>query len=71
MAKEGIKMPEDSKYVGKYAKFKDFERQIKPPFIIYTDFESTLVPENNGKLNPDESYTNKYQKHVACSYGFK
>ena len=28
----------------------------------YTDFESTLVPENNGNHNPDESYTNKYQK---------
>ena len=21
--------------------------------------------------NPDESYTNKYQKHVVCSYGYK
>ena len=20
--------------------------------------------------NPNESYTNKYQKHVACSYGY-
>ena len=26
---------------------------------------------DNGKQNPDESYTNKYQKHVACSYGCK
>ena len=23
------------------------------------------------KQNPDESYTNKYQKHVVCSYGYK
>ena len=23
------------------------------------------------KQNPSESYTNKYQKHVACSYGHK
>ena len=30
-----------------------------------------LVPENNGKQNPEESYTNKYQKHIACSYGYK
>ena len=29
------------------------------------------MPENNGKQNPEESYTNKYQKHVACSYGYK
>ena len=29
------------------------------------------MPEDNGKQNPDESYTNKYQKYVACSYGYK
>ena len=28
-------------------------------------------PGNNGKQNPEESYTNKYQKHIACSYGYK
>lgn len=33
------------------------------------DFESILVPGNNEKQNPDESYTNIYQKHTACSYG--
>ena len=26
---------------------------------------------NNGKQNRKESYTNKYQKHIACSYGYK
>ena len=30
-----------------------------------------LVPEDNGRQNPEESYTNKYQKHIACSYGYK
>ena len=39
--------------------------------MIYADFESILVPEDNGKQNPNQSYTNKYQKHVACSYGYK
>ena len=29
------------------------------------------MPEDNGKKNPNESYTNKYQKHVACNYGYK
>ena len=29
--------------------------------MIYVDFESILVPENNGKQNPGESYTIKYQ----------
>ena len=39
--------------------------------MIYADFESNLVLESNGKQNPNESYTNKCQKHVACSYGYK
>ena len=29
------------------------------------------MPDDNGKQNPEESYTNKYQKHIACSYGYK
>ena len=29
------------------------------------------MPENNGKQNPKVSYTNKYQKYIACSYGYK
>ena len=29
---------------------------------------SVLVPENNEKENPN---TNKYQKHIACSYDYK
>ena len=34
---------------------KIIERKRKSPFIIYTDFESILVPENNEKQNPDKS----------------
>ena len=39
--------------------------------MICTNFESVPVPEDNGKQNPNESYTKKYQKHVACSYSYK
>ena len=59
-----IKMPKKSKDT----RFKHYERKIKSPFIIYSDFESILDPEENGKQNLDESYTNKYRKHVAYSY---
>ena len=31
----------------------------KNKIIIY-DFEFILVPEDNGKQNPDQSYTNKH-----------
>ena len=53
---------------GEYVKFKNYERKIKSPFIIYTDFTSILVTKDNGKHNPGESHTNKYQKHAACNY---
>ena len=39
--------------------------------MIYPNFGSILVPEDNGKQNVNESYTNKYQKHVTCSYDYK
>ena len=56
---------------GKYIKFKNLEGKIKSPFKIFAEFESILVPEHNGKQNPNEGQTNKYQKHVGCSYGYK
>ena len=54
---------------GDYVTFKNYETKIKSQFIIYADFESIIVPENNGKQNPEKSYTNKYQKYISCSYG--
>ena len=65
--KQTIKMSKN----GKYIKFKNLEGKIKSPFKIYAEFESILVPEHNGKQNPNESQTKKYQKHVGCSYGYK
>ena len=29
------------------------------------------MSEDNGEKNLNELYTNKYQKYVACSYGYK
>ena len=49
-------MPKKSEYV----KFKNCERKIKSSFIIYADFESILLPEENEKQNPENSYTSKY-----------
>ena len=34
--------------------------------MIYTDFKSILMPEDNEKHNPDGSYMNKLQKLVTC-----
>ena len=38
---------------------------------ITREKQNILVSEDNGKQNSDEPYTKKYQKHVACSYGYK
>ena len=52
-------------------KFKNFERKIISPFMIYADFESILVPKDNRKQSLNESYSNKYQKHIASNYGYE
>ena len=36
-----------------YVKFRNCERKIKSLFIIYADFESILVSEDNGEQNPE------------------
>ena len=57
--------------VGKNVKLKNCLRYIKPPLEIYANFESNLVPVNNGKRNLNDIYTNKYQNHVGWSSGYK
>ena len=63
---------------GEYIKFcymlkyvKSYERKMQSPYMIYADFESIFSAENNEKQNPKRFYTNKYQKHIACSYVYK
>ena len=36
-----------------------------------SDFKTILVPEDNEKQNPDESYRNKFQKYITCGYSYK
>ena len=50
-----IKMPKK----GEYVKCKIMEDKIEDKI------------KDNGKQNPDESYRNKYQQYIACSYGHK
>ena len=56
--KQRVVMPKK----GEYVTFKNYARKIKSPFMIYIDFESILVPENNEKQNPKESYRKKISK---------
>ena len=49
MVNKKIIMPKKAECV----KFKNYERKIKPLFMIYVQFESILVPEDNEKQNSD------------------
>ena len=55
--KQRVKMPTK----GEYVKFKNYERKIKSLFMLYVNFGSIPLPEENGKQNLSKSYTNKYQ----------
>jgi len=54
--------------------FKNYHRIQPVPFVIYADFEALpkkipgfgVEPRNN-----DQSYTNPYQEHKTCGYGYK
>ena len=46
-----IKVPKK----GESVKSKSYERKAKSLFMIHTDFESLLVPQENGTQNPNES----------------
>ena len=49
----------------------NYERKLIPTFMIYADFENYVVAEYNKKQYTNYFYTHKYQKNVACIYGYK
>ena len=62
--------------------FKNYHKSLPVPFSIYADFEcvtekiSSCQPPpmkkpKKGRLPEERSYTEKYQKHTACSFGYK
>ena len=65
---QAIGMPAE----GEVTKFKSFRETVKIPFVIYADLESLLHKLTvTQKLEVDQEQTEKLQKHVACSYGYK
>ena len=51
--------------------FKNHHKQLPCPFVIYADFESNLEKINSCEPSDERSYTEKYQKHTAVSFGYK
>ena len=64
---QAIKMPEK----GSKVKFTNFHKQLPVPFVIYADFEALTEKVQGCKPNNDKSYTDAYQKHTDCGYGYK
>ena len=62
--------------------FKNYHKTLPVPFGIYADFECStekisgcqpppMKKPKNGRPPEERSYTEKYQKHTACSFGYK
>ena len=61
-----IEMPGE----GTTLKFKNYNRSMRVPFIVYADFESFIKPIDTCEPNPKNSYTKQYQKHTPSSFGY-
>ena len=51
--------------------FKNYHKQLAVPFVIYADFESLTEKISTCKPSDEKSYTEKYQRHTSCSFGYK
>lgn len=51
-------------------KFQNFHKQLQVPFVIYADFKAITERVQSCQPNKTQSYTESYQKHTDCSYGY-
>ena len=65
---QAVKMPDKSNNI---LKFNNFHKQQPVPFVIYADFEAIIEKIHGCKRNNDKSYTEAYQKHTDCGFGYK
>ena len=52
-------------------KFNNFHNQQPVPFVIYADFEAITEKIDGCQPNSNKSYTEAYQRHTDCGYGYK
>ena len=65
---QAIKMPTKDDNI---LKFNNYHKQLQVPFVIYADFEAITEKIHGCQPNNDKSYTEAYQKHTDCGYGYK
>ena len=51
--------------------FKNHHKSLPVPFCIVADFECTTEKISGCQPSDSRSYTQQYQKHTACSFGYK
>ena len=54
----------------KIMKFRNFQNQLRYPFIIIADFESLLLPVYGPLPDPSKSNTSILQEHIPCAYSY-
>ena len=65
---QAINMPDKDNNI---LKFNNYHKQQPIPFVIYADFEAITEKVQRCQPNNDKSYTEAYQKHTDCGYGYK
>ena len=65
---QAVKMPDKNNNI---LKFNNFHKQQPVPFVIYADFEAIIEKISGCQPKDNDSYTESYQKHTDCGYGYK
>ena len=65
---QAIRMPQKGNNI---LHFQNYHKQMPAPFVIYADFEAITEKVQGCQPSGTKSYTDKCQKHNACSYGYK
>ena len=51
--------------------FQNYQNQLPVPFVIYADFEAITKKIDSCSPLGHKSYTQAYQKHEPCGFGYK
>ena len=65
---QAIRLPQKGNNI---LQFQNYHKQMPAPFIINADFEAITEKVQGCPPSGAKSYTDKYQKHTGCSYGYK
>ena len=65
---QAVRMPTKKNNI---LRFNNSHKQLPVPFVIYADFEAITEKIQGCRRNNNKSYTEAYQKHTDCGYGYK